>query len=39
VIREQCAKMAEKRACMIDCCEATGTKIATAIREGGNDDD
>jgi hypothetical protein len=38
VIREQCAEMAEKRACMIDCCEATGMKIAAAIREGGKDD-
>ena len=37
VIREQCARMAEKRACMIDCCEATGVKIAVAIREGGKD--
>lgn len=37
VIREECAKMAEKRACMIDCCEATGVKIAAAIREGGED--
>ena len=38
MIREQCARMAEKRACMIDCCEATGVKIAAAIREGGNDE-
>jgi len=38
VIREQCARMAEKRACMIDCCETTGVKIAVAIREGGNED-
>ena len=38
VIREQCARMAEKRACMIDCCEATGVKIAAAIREAGKDD-
>lgn len=33
VIREECAKIVEKRACMIDCCEATGVKIAAAIRE------
>ena len=39
VIREQCAKMAEKRACMIDCCEATGVKIAAAIREGWKEDE
>ena len=38
VIRDECARMAEKRACMIDCCEATGVKIAAAIREGGEDD-
>ena len=37
-IREECAKMAEKRACMIDCCEATGVKIAAAIREGATDE-
>ena len=38
VIREECARMAEKRSCMIDCCEATGVKIAAAIREGGKDE-
>jgi hypothetical protein len=40
VIREWCADIARNKVLTSeDCCEATGAKIAAAIREGGNDDD